>query len=65
MMRRALAAACLLLGACNREVEEPDPVPPPTAATANRLMGEAEQAAGNAAARMNAVDATNRLEERP
>lgn len=64
-MRRLLVSAVLLLGACNRETDEPvDPVPPQTAESANRLMSEAEQAAGNASAGMNAVDASNSLEER-
>ncbi len=62
----AALAALLLLGACSREVEEPvDPVPQPTAASANRLMSQAEDAAGNAAARMDALKVTNTVEERP
>lgn len=61
-----LAVPLLLLGACSREVDAPvNPVPQPTAASANRLMEEAEQAAGNAAARMNAIGPTNTVEERP
>ena len=48
----AILSVAVLLAACNRPPEESiDAVPPPTAQTANMLMGEADRAAANAQAR--------------
>jgi uncharacterized lipoprotein YajG len=48
--------ALLLLTACNREQDSAiEPVPAQTAQSANRLMGAAERAAGNAAERMGST----------
>ena len=54
-MRAALFFAALaLLAACGKERDDGvEPVPQPTAESTNRLMGEAERAAGNAQQRIN------------
>ena len=59
-MRTLALAAALLLAACGGSRDDDiDPVPTPSAESANRLMSEAEEAAGNAAARMDAITPTN------
>ena len=58
-MRAALFLAPLaLLAACGQEQDDGvDPVPQPTAESTNRLMGEAERAAGNAQKRIDQTPA--------
>ena len=59
----ALSAAVLLTACGGSRDDDIDPVPGPSAESANRLMGEAERAAGNAAARTNAVPQANNTVE--
>ena len=63
MSRHAVAMAALLLAAgCSGgdTGEDVSPLPEQTAATANALMTEAENAAGNAAARAETAPPANR-----
>jgi len=56
----AVLPAALLLGACGPDPDDAfDPVPQASPEASNKLMAEAERAAGNAQGRMNAELATN------
>jgi uncharacterized lipoprotein YajG len=58
--RLLIPAALLLLIGCNQPQDDLiEPVPTQSAESANRLMSAAEDAAGNAQARMGAVPQAN------
>ena len=65
MKRLAAAVIALLLGGCGPDPDDAvDPVPRASPDASNKLMAEAERAAGNAQGRMNAEAQTNNQVEK-